>query len=111
MELGFQAAVQRNFIGSRGGGVHLVHRGRRRWIGRQSSLHRAASQLEVEDDDPPREVSGPGASGLVGWAWPGGLQPGKCFSLFFCFISFLLFPVFCFTISITSFDLFLQILN
>jgi hypothetical protein len=41
-----------------GGGVHLVHRGRRRWIGRQSSLHRAASQLEVEGDDPPRAVTG-----------------------------------------------------
>jgi hypothetical protein len=65
MELGFQAAVQRNFIGSRGGGVHLVRRGRRRWIGRQSSLHRATSQLEVEDDDLPERYRG---RVLVGWS-------------------------------------------
>jgi hypothetical protein len=49
MELGFQAAVQRNFIGSRGGGVHLVRQGRRGWIGRQAVFHRAASQLEEDD--------------------------------------------------------------
>jgi hypothetical protein len=70
-------AVGGPLIGSEGGGSNLVRRGRRRWIGRQASLHRAASQLEVEDDDPPRAVSGPGVSGLVGWARPGGLRPGK----------------------------------
>jgi hypothetical protein len=83
MELGFQAAVQRNFIGSRGGGIHLIRRGRRRWIERQASLHRAASQLEVEDDDPPRVVSGSGASGLGVGLRPGGLRPDKPFPIFF----------------------------
>jgi hypothetical protein len=83
--------VADGFIDFRGGGVHLVHRGRRRWIGRQASLHRAASQLEVEDDDPPRAVSGPGASGLVGRARLGGLRPGKFFTFFLIHFLFLFF--------------------
>jgi hypothetical protein len=40
--------------------------------------------------------------GLVCWANPGGLRPGKCFSFFSASFILFLFPIFCFAISNTS---------
>jgi hypothetical protein len=104
--LGFRRR-RRLLIGLRGGGVHPVRRGKRRTMGHLALFHRAASQLE-EDDDAPQSgigLSGLGASGLVGWARPGGLRPGKCFS-FFSSVSYFIFLYFLCCVSYLNFNLF-----
>jgi hypothetical protein len=100
-------------LGFSGGGGPLIGVGgrwppsdasiHRRWIGRSPVLHRAACQLEEEDVLSTQNFM-PGWT-AVGW-WDGLGQVGcgqvSVSLFFFCFISFLLFPVSCFAISNTN---------
>jgi hypothetical protein len=61
-DLGFIPAVENVFIAVPGRRLSSSASRRRRLIGRCPVLHRAASQLEVEDDEP---VHRPAASGSV----------------------------------------------
>jgi hypothetical protein len=101
-------------VSSAAGGFFIADQGRRpsspasrrrRWIERQAELHRAVYLLEVEDDDGSKRYRGwaaelgywAGLTGYDGWA-----AARLVFLFFFYFISFILFPVFCFAISNTS---------
>jgi hypothetical protein len=78
----------------------------RRFVGGGSVDPQYSTELLVSSRKmmtyPPEMVCRAGLrwAGEMGSAW--WLWPGKCFSLFFCFISFLLLPVFCFAISNTN---------
>jgi hypothetical protein len=64
--------------------------------------------FEEEDDE---IVSGLAQVGKTVGLRRLGCGPVSASSIFFCSVSFLLFPIFCFAISNTGFNLFLQILN